>query len=203
MKFFSDSAKRPAEEKSEAIRALIVRAREGDNEAFDEIAKLFEKKVFWVAYAVTGNMHDAEDVTQEVLFKVFRNLGKLKNEEKFRTWLYRITIHASWDYLKEFRAPQAAGGVEAFHESVQQSAADVFERKEVLENILRFLKSLARNEKTVFVLRDIEGREVKKIAKIMNISRITVRRHLSNARRKMRGKLSAVYPEFKVKKNGS
>lgn len=81
---------------------LIRRARDGDREAFEEIAKRHEKRIFWFAYTVTGNLHDAEDVTQEVLIKIFKNIGRLRNEEKFTTWLYRITLHASWDFVREF-----------------------------------------------------------------------------------------------------
>ena len=197
MKLFWKQDKKLPEEADET-RSLIERAMQGDRDAFEEIARRYEKRIFWVAFSITSNFHDAQDVTQEVLLKVFRNIGKLKNEDGFTTWLYRITVHESWDFMREFRLVPLSGEPEAAEEEKKErSAAESFEDKEFRENLLRYLKVLAKNEKTVFILRDIEGLEVKKIAKVMNISRITVRRHLSNARSKLRGKLTALYPGLK------
>jgi RNA polymerase sigma-70 factor (ECF subfamily) len=194
---FRNPWRRPEPLPGDDVATLIQRARDGDREAFEEIAKRHEKKIFWLAYTVTGNLHDAEDITQEVLIKIFRNIGKLRDEDRFKTWLYRITLHASWDYVRKFRMT-GLGAEAGLHEDAKAPpASDGLERREIQETILRHLKALAPNERMVFVLRDIEGLEVKRIARIMSISRITVRRHLSNARMKLRGKLGAVFPDLK------
>jgi RNA polymerase sigma-70 factor (ECF subfamily) len=196
---FGNPWKHSDETHREETGNLIRRARDGDREAFEEIAKRHEKRIFWFAYTVTGNLHDAEDVTQEVLIKIFKNIGRLRNEERFTTWLYRITLHASWDFVREFHIGPGGKEDELYRDSTAPPASDGLERKEIRETVLRHLKGLAPNERMVFVLRDIEELEVKKIAKIMSISRITVRRHLSNARMKLRGKLGAAFPELKVR----
>ena len=72
---------------------LIVRARAGGPEAFREIVETHKKSVYYLAYDLTGNHHDAEDLSQEVFIKAFRSLEHFRGEAKLNTWLLRIVVN--------------------------------------------------------------------------------------------------------------
>jgi RNA polymerase sigma-70 factor (ECF subfamily) len=81
-------------------RELIKRSAAGDLEAFSELVRRYEKKVFTVAYRFTGNYSDASDLAQEVFIRVYQALPRFRGEASFNTWLYRITANLCRDELR-------------------------------------------------------------------------------------------------------
>ena len=186
----------------ETIR-LIHLARGGDEAAFESIIRSYERRVLKVAYRMVGNLHDAQDVAQEVFVRLWRHLDKIRDEDKFSTWLYRMVMNASYDLLAVRK--RSSGSVSL--DDPQSGSWDLSDddaipldrrivARDLQARVVAALDRLTPSERTVFVLRDLEDLEVVEIAKIQNINKITVRRHLSTARHKMRAVLIELYPGF-------
>ena len=84
--------------------AVLARARQGDSEAFRALVESHSRTVFRLAYRMTGNEQDAEDVVQESFLRAYRQLGRFESRANFGTWLYRIVANCSVDLM---RAKQA------------------------------------------------------------------------------------------------
>ena len=82
-------------------KKLIQKAKAGDNKAFEELIEEHFKKIYNIAYRMTGNPDDASDMTQEVMIKLFRNIGSFKGDSKFSTWVYRVATNTCLDELKK------------------------------------------------------------------------------------------------------
>src|SRR5229473_5588339 len=95
--------------------ALVGAARTGDTEAFRTLVERHSRRLFALAFRMTGNEQDAEDVVQETLLRVHRKIDKFDERASFRTWLYRIAVNCSLDVVRarkrrsEFSGPADAG----------------------------------------------------------------------------------------------
>jgi RNA polymerase sigma-70 factor, ECF subfamily len=143
-----------------------------------------ERLVLVTALRITGNMPDAQDVSQEVFLKLYRNLGKLE-PEGVPAWLYRVTVNACHDLRRRRRpetavddaGPLAAAGIDP------QQAVTEGERRRALMLSLRILPE---RERAAIVLRDLEGLSTEEVARVLGSSEATVRSQISTARVKMR-----------------
>src|SRR6266540_2019642 len=91
--------------------AVLARARQGDNEAFRALVERHSRSVFRLAYRMTGNEQDAEDVVQESFLRAYKQLGRFESRANFGTWLYRIVANCSVDLMraKQARHDQTRG----------------------------------------------------------------------------------------------
>jgi RNA polymerase sigma-70 factor (ECF subfamily) len=80
--------------------AAVALARDGDAEAFRSLVERHSRLVFRVAYRMTGNESDAEDVVQETFLKAYRQLGRFESRANFGTWVYRIAVNCAIDYMR-------------------------------------------------------------------------------------------------------
>src|SRR6266513_2316159 len=87
--------------------AVLARARQGDSEAFRALVERHSRSVFRLAYRMTGNEQDAEDVVQESFLRAYRQLGRFESRANFGTWLYRIVANCSVDLMRARGARQA------------------------------------------------------------------------------------------------
>src|SRR5260370_1246625 len=85
--------------------AVLARARQGDSEAFRVLIERHSRSVFRLAYRMTGNEQDAEDVVQESFLRAYRQLGRFESRANFGTWLYRITANCSVDLMRTKQSP--------------------------------------------------------------------------------------------------
>src|SRR5919199_6791650 len=95
---------------------LITRAAGGDPTAFQALVERHRSMVYRVAYQFAGNHHDAEDIAQEVFIKVYRSLGRFRQDSQLSSWMYRIVMNACIDYRRR-NCPAGAApfGEEAEH----------------------------------------------------------------------------------------
>src|SRR5437879_5886405 len=126
----------------EAPSGLLNAARAGDLAAFERLMRRYERMVLVTALRLTGSLPDAQDVSQEVFLKLYRNLGKLE-EDALTTWLYRVTVNACHDLRRRRgRRPESpveeAGQLAAAGDDPQQ-ALTAAERRRVLDLSLRML----------------------------------------------------------------
>jgi RNA polymerase sigma-70 factor (ECF subfamily) len=168
------------------VAANLEAARSGDLAAFEMLMRQYERLVLVTALRLMGNMPDAQDVSQEVFLKLYRNLRKVDGAQSIAGWLYRVTVNAVRD-LQRRKRPEApmefaenlpAGGIDP------QQAATEAERRRALEMSLRMLPE---KERAALVLRDLEGLSTEEVAHVLGSSEATVRSQISKARVKVRG----------------
>ena len=173
-----------------ATSDVIERARRGDPEAFELLVAEHERRVWGLALQICGHAEDAREIAQETFLKVHRHLASYDATRPFPSWLYRITVNCAYDFIR--RRPghlplEAAPGEEAPPIPDDRERPDRrVEQREIRSAVHIALALLTPQERTVFVLRDVEGRDTADIAWILGCSSITVRRHSSNARLKLR-----------------
>lgn len=181
-----------------AIGDWIRAAAAGDREAFTELVRAKRAQVVRTAFQITGDVEDAQDVAQAVFFRLWKVLRRYDPGRRFDTWLYRITVNAAIDHLRE-RGPrgvlQPLPDDPALLGSAQGTDPGQSLDLAALERaFLRLAAALAPKQRAVFVLREIEGRETAEIAEALGVTESTVRNHLHQARRILREGLERDYP---------
>ena len=182
----------------ELVKAFQV----GDRTAFDALVLKHKDKVFNLCYWFLGDTQEANDSAQDTFIKVYRSLKKFRLESAFSTWLYRIAANTCKNRLKslEYRHNKKIawldnpGEIEGgqysaeIHDKSPSPMID-FEKKERMMLIQRAIASLPTDQRTVVVLRDIEGLSYEEVANITGLNFGTVKSRLSRARQQLRKKL--------------
>ncbi len=181
-------------------QVLIDRISSGDSTAFQEFVGRYKKKIYYVAYDITGDHDDAEDVSQEVFIKVFRSLKTFRRNAKISSWLYQISVNASIDLLRKKSSKPEKSMDDIEREDIQEnlpgsgtraqnperSAEDLIIQKHISEA----LQKVSPKERSVFVMRHYNELKIREIAEILNISPGTVKALFYRATRKLRKELS-------------
>lgn len=184
-----------------AENELLDRARNGEIPAFEQLLRLYEKKVFNLTFRLTGNRHDAEDLAQEAFLKVFRSLDSFRGESSFSTWLYRITRNTCLDWLRRRKVSTVSlddsletpdGSMPRQLQSKTPGPDEILEQKEALSRIQAAISSLPEEYRLAAVLRDVMGFTYEETAEIMECSLGTVKSRIHRARGELRGKLRAL-----------
>jgi RNA polymerase sigma-70 factor (ECF subfamily) len=175
--------------------AAVSRARGGDADAFRMLVDRHSHAVFRVAYRMTGNEHDADDVVQETLLRAYRQLGRFEERANFGTWLHRIAINCSLDLLRaRGRSDKHYGGDPEEVELTGAIKSDAQQDRlllsaELQEQVKAAMERLSGNERTAFVLRHFEGMPVEEIGKTLGIQVNAAKHTIFRAVRKLRESL--------------
>ena len=168
---------------------LILKARSGDSDAFREIVRRFTPRVFAVARNLVSNAGDAEDVVQEVFFKVHRKLSSFREDAAFGTWLYRVTVNTAADSLKKRRQDHSVT-VDDLGQLALVDPADgpdeSLGRRNLRREIRKAMSCLPEKFRTIIVLRELEGLSYQEISRIIGCSKGTVESRLFRARARLR-----------------
>ena len=181
-------------------QALVDRISSGDSTAFQEFVERYKKKIYYIAYDITGDHNDAEDVSQEVFIKVFRSLKTFRRNAKISSWLYQISVNASIDLLrkKSSKPEKSMDDIERadIQESLpgsgtraqnpERSAEDFLMQK----HISQALQKVSPKERSVFVMRHYNELKIREIAEILKVSQGTVKALFYRATRRLRKELS-------------
>lgn len=180
---------------------IINSILKGDRDAFALCYREFSEYVYNTALSYTKNTHDAEEVTQDVFIKIFKNASKFKGESSLSTWIYRITINTSLNFLKkknnDRRRLEGAGEyleIDFNHPGV------LLENKENAAKLFKVMEGLVDSQKTAFILCFIEDLPRKKVAEIMEISLKAVESLLQRAKQNMREELRKTFPNRRKSK---
>ena len=172
--------------------SLILRAQQGDLQAFDQIMIRQQRRVMTLAWRMLGNKEDARDAAQEVFIRVYQNLSKVDPDRDFSGWIYRITINVCRDLAKT-RSRNSQLSLEEGIESgslAEPISTDNTESMAIYNQeqmiIARALATLTEKERAAIVLRDLEGLPGDEVARILGSSPTTVRSQISSARSKIR-----------------
>ncbi len=179
---------------------LIRAAAAGDRRAFDDLVLLKRERVVRTAFQVTGDLEDAQDVAQAVFLRLWNVLRRFDPGRRFDTWLYRITINAAIDQLRN-RGPKGwmqplpadPSGIPAPGHDDPERSIDLADLQRAF---FRLAARLAPKQRAVFVLKEIEGLGTAEIASALHVRESTVRNHLLQARRILRSGLARDYPDL-------
>ena len=163
----------------------IAAAKAGDLAAFESLMRQHERLVLVTAARLLGKLEDAQDASQEVFLRLYRNLGKIDTVRNVPGWLYRVTVNVCHDMTRKRPASVAVDEMPELADTgadPQQSASQA-ERRRALQMSLRFL---SEKERAAMVLRDLEGLSTEEVARALGSSEATVRSQISKARIKVR-----------------
>jgi RNA polymerase sigma-70 factor, ECF subfamily len=173
----------------EIDREILVKAQSGDIESFETVYKDNSGFVYNVARRMLNNNHDAEEVTQEVFLSVYHNLKSFAFNSSFRTWVYRITVNCSLNYIKKMNREK--NRMKEYGESLMREG-NTFSQPEVENSmadkesfISSLLGALEPEQRACIVLRNIEGLSYRQISETLKVNINTVRSRLKRAREKL------------------
>lgn len=167
--------------------------------AFETNAARYQRKVYSFARYLLSNSEEAEDVTQEVLLRLWRHERRL-DEERLGSWLLRVTRNACYDLLRRRRAAGPVATAESLDgeeaREVPTAEPDPESRMRTSDfrrRLLEALRCLGEPYKSVVILREVQGLSHREIGEILGIPEVTVRVHLHRGRKKLREQLREVY----------
>ena len=183
-------------------RSLLRRLRDRDERAFKELIDGHRDRVYNITYRMLGNRSEAEDVAQEVFITVFKQIDTFREESKFSTWLYRVTVNHCKNRIKYLarrhdrdrdeldETSTGANGATNQISGPQPAAPDrALESTQMEQLIQDAIATLDEEQRMVVILRDVEDLSIEEICKITDLPDGTVKSRLHRARLVLRKKL--------------
>jgi RNA polymerase sigma-70 factor (ECF subfamily) len=174
---------------------LSERARHGVRGAFDLLVVRHQARAYRLAWRMTGNASDAEEITQEAFLRAHRAMGSFQGNSRFGTWLYRIVVNEAL-MRKRAAARRPTQSLEETSRadeddmSPRETGADqLIDQKRITQQVRHALDTLDGPQRAALVLRDLEGLSSEEAAEILGVSPETVRQRAHRARLKLRGLL--------------
>jgi RNA polymerase sigma-70 factor (ECF subfamily) len=187
---------------SDLERSLLRRLRDRDERAFRELIEAHRDRVYNITFRMLGNRAEAEDVAQEVFITVFKTIDSFREESKFSTWLYRVTVNTcknrikylarrhdrDRDELDESSNGQhgAVGAIGGPQPKAPDRALESIQMEKLLQEAIA---GLDEEQRVVVILRDVEDLSIEEICKITELPDGTVKSRLHRARLVLRKKL--------------
>ena len=173
--------------------AAVARAREGDGEAFRLLVERHSRSIFRLAYRLTGSEQDSEDLVQETFLRAFRSLNSFEQRANFGTWLHRIAVNCSMDWIRKRRKHEELNEEDAdcrplgasLHGQSRNSDGLIYQ-VEVQQRVRSALKNLSPLERSAFVLRHFEGMSIEEIGSMLGVRSNAAKHSIFRAVRKMR-----------------
>lgn len=193
----------------------IEAARQGDTAAFEQLVRLYEKRVYALTLRVCKNPEDAAEAAQEAFLSAWQGLPFFRGDASFSTWLYRLASNACVDLLRRESRHRGAAGPSLNDEESNLDVADEtplpqeeLERKELREQIELGLRSLTPDHREVLILREMHQLSYDEIAAVLEIDVGTVKSRINRARKQLRnfliksGNFSGGAPSKTAEKEG-
>lgn len=175
---------------------------DNENTPFKDIVEGHKTRVFNTIIGFVHNIEDAEDVTQEVFVEVYRSLNSFNRQSSLSTWIYRIAVNKSLDFLRKKNRKKRFGfiyslldkdGSRQYDQPHFEHPGVLMENKEKSSILFLAIEQLSEKQKTAFVLFHLEELSQKEIAEIMNISPKAVESLIQRAKATLRVKLGKLY----------
>lgn len=184
-------------ERGGAERALVLRARDGDREAFGDLVTRYMRRAYYQALGLVGSHEDALDLSQEAFARAFRARRSLDPERPFYAWLYQILRRLCFNFLRDRRTRTrklaAAAGWLADEAGARAAADDpsrITVRAELRARVAAAIDALPDREREVLVLKEFEGLRYREMAELLGIPMGTVMSRLYAARRRLAASLA-------------
>src|ERR1700738_5044345 len=174
-------------------RELVRRAQAQDKQAFEELVRRHQHRVFAVAGGILRRREDAEDIAQQVFVKAYFSLTRFDQRAAFSTWLYKITVNECWDLLRKKKVRPLVYESDLSEEQARQfgspekrsaPALDISDKLVARQRVEKLLECLDERDRMMLVLKEVEGFAVEEIAEILDLNANTVKVRLFRARRR-------------------
>jgi RNA polymerase sigma-70 factor (ECF subfamily) len=179
--------------------AMVRRARKGDLAAYDELVRRYQQRIYATVYHMTSNHEDANDLAQEAFIKAYQALKTFKGGSSFYTWVYRIAVNKTLNFLKQRknRAAMSLNDLDFSAENDPDLVALISEKTprrdavltELQQKLNEAMQQLSEPHRLVVTLHDVQGLAHEEIAEIMECNVGTVRSRLFYARQQLQGYL--------------
>jgi len=184
---------------------LLSRLQAGDEQALSDLADEFGTKIYQLAFRYLRNKEDAEEVTQDVLFKVYRKVGEFRGDAALSSWIYRITFNAAMSRLRtaQYQRTQAEERREAANDSAAGDAARPSEvadwsdladeqvlRSQLRQRVMRAILALPAIYRAPVMLRDIQGMSTEEASAMLRVKDQTLKSRLHRGRLILRKQLA-------------
>ena len=178
----------------ESESATLADAREGSSDAYRAAVDSNSRRLFRLAFRITGNEQDAEDVVQETLLRAFKQLSRFESRASFATWLYRIAANCSLDLVREKKRRQETAAVRTEQtEKTSDPAPDrLVYSSQVQYRVTEAMNQLSQQERAAFVLRHFEGQSIEQISEALGLSLNAAKHSIFRAVQKLRRELEPV-----------
>ena len=168
-------------------------ARQGDQEAFAQLVRLYEKRVYALALRMCKNPDDAAEAAQEAFLAAWQGLRFFRGESSFSTWLYRLASNACVDLLRQEGRRQSAAGPSLNDEEARVDVPDPApspqeqaERSELREQIEAGLQALTPDHRQVLILREMHQLSYDEISQVLDVDVGTVKSRINRGRKQLR-----------------
>lgn len=185
----------------DADAIAIERAKAGDSDGFRTLVQRHSRSVFRLAYRMTGNEFDAEDVVQETFLRAYKQLDNYESRSSFGTWIYRIASNYALDVIRARKRHTdhhvTAVDGDGTHILEQVKASDpgqdrVYYSAQIREKLDCALGDLSPQERTAFLLRHFEGKSIDEIGSVLSLGTSATKNSIFRAVRKVRDALEPV-----------
>jgi len=175
-------------------RELVRRAQAEDKEAFEELVRRHQHRVFGVAGGILRRREDVEDIAQQVFVKAYFSLKRFDQRAAFSTWLYKITVNECWDLLRKKKVRPLVYESDLSEEQARQytvsgetgrEVPDISDKLADRQRVERLLDDLEDRDRLMLILKEVEGFAVEEIAEVLHLNANTVKVRLFRARRRL------------------
>ncbi len=183
-------------------KKILSGLKKGDNDSFQLLVELYQDKVYNTCLGFVRNESDADDLTQEVFIEVFLKINTFRGKASFSTWLYRIAVNKSLEFIRKQKRKKRFGFLRSLitYEDISYNNLKnydhpgiQFEKKELATELFKALDKLPVNQKTAFTLHKIEGLSYEEISEVMEKSIPSVESLMHRAKVSLRELLSDFY----------
>jgi RNA polymerase sigma-70 factor (ECF subfamily) len=165
---------------------LIRLSQKGDLESFGVLVERYQKRVFAVVYGLVHDADEAQDLTQESFIRAYHAIENFRGASRFYTWIYRITVNLCMDHFRKEGAERSRLSAEQSMEFDPLTPDLVAAQREMSQAVHQAIRALPVDQRTVIVLRELEGLSYKEIAQVVGSSMGTVMSRLFYARKRLR-----------------
>jgi RNA polymerase sigma-70 factor (ECF subfamily) len=178
--------------------AVLARARQGDSDAFRALVERHSRAAFRLAFRMTGNEQDAEDVVQESFLRAYRHLGRFEARADFGTWMYRIVANCAVEMIRTRRSRQTRARMEPLDEmavvppSTSPGPERLAESADIQRRVAAAMEDLSPLERAAFTLRHYEGRTIDEISRTLRLGTSAAKHAVFRAVKKLRADLEGL-----------
>ena len=171
----------------------IQKAQAGDDAAFNRVVLAYRKRILGTIARLIGRPEDVEDVAQEVFLRLYFSLDQLRTAEVFEPWLYRLTVNASYDYLRRQRRRNESRMADLSEQQVIMADAtaggkqntEQQRRNQAKELVDYLLESVSEEDRILLTLKEVEGLSLKELEKIYSVNENALKVRLFRARQRV------------------
>jgi RNA polymerase sigma-70 factor (ECF subfamily) len=196
--------------------AIVAQVLAGDRDAFRVLVERHSRSIYRVVYRMTGNQQDAEELVQEVLLRAYKSLGRFEMRSNFSTWLYRIAINRTLDFLSARKTqsqmqsafqivddPDPEDNRQVQLPSPSPGPDRVVLSAEVKSHVTQAMTLLTPVERVAFIMRHMEGRSIEEIGQALNLKASAAKNSVFRAVQKLRQQLEPLTRRSLQRTSGS